>query len=233
MRWTVFDPATRKILYSGSGKLPPVNIPAGAEWIAGVSGDPATQRMTGNRQSVEARPEASVSLSSLTVGELEPTTVTVPEQSRVFVDGALFATLEAETEYAVAFEEAGTYRVDVVPVSSETAALPRQIEVTVTPGGTPAPADLTVPEKQNTLLGAARNKLAEFDIAITRAEAREADAAAVEAAASGITTIAQVKAALEELARIEKQTNNDLAAIVRHNRRALYALVEITTRGRG
>jgi hypothetical protein len=230
--WTRTDLATRRIISSGQSARIPKEHP-GSALIVGVRGDSRTQRATADFRKLEQRPTIGASLSALTTGELEPITLTLGEPAHVFVnDGSLGVLTAGETSHTIAFEEAGVYDVQITPASPDATTLPRTLSVAVTEGGTPAPADITVRERRATLAQAARAKLAEFDVAITRAETREADAAAVEAAAPSIADLTQAKTALGELARIQKQTNNDLALIVQHLRRAIYALVEITTRGR-
>ncbi len=228
MEWTKVG-ADRKIISSGNTQNLP-SVEPGQFLIVGVRGDSSTQRATQDYGALEGKPELPVSVSTTTVGVGEAVTL----QS-----GVPFSVLSNEGEEGVidpvgtvSFVEEGTYRIRFVPVDPDSIFSRSEAEVTVTSGGTPVTTDITVGERSVTLLDAARDKLARFDLAVSRAQQRVQDADAVNSQADNMSNMTHVIAATKELSRIQSETNSDLASALSHVRRGFQALLGLAERQR-
>lgn len=226
--WTVVK-ANRQVVASGSGGEPPSELQPGQRLLLGPRGSFRRHRATADFTGLELRPPIYVVSSASSLATDEALVLTLGEPATLFVDGdPVGDVLPGDT--SITFDEAGQYQFLLRPTDPETTTLEAGLPITVTAGGAPPASDLRVEEKQPTLLQAVRAKLDDFDLAITRAEAREA--AAEEIRTRTITTNGEAVQALRDLAAIEKQNANDLAAIVRHVRRGFFAVASLLARKR-
>lgn len=228
MLWTKVEVGTRRIVSAGQTAGPPTVGPR-HRVILGVRGDAKTQRSTVGYDGLEPRMPLAITTdpSPPTIGTGEALRLTASEPFLlVGPDGDPIG--DVPEEGTVAFDEEGEQTITCYPTAANTTALPVEIPVTVTAGGTPEAADLRVGERRATIWRAVEQRLADFDTAVARAEARRD--AAEEIRTRTITTQAQAVAAIRDLAAEVRNTNADLASAFRHLKADIRGLVEIIRR---
>jgi len=221
MIFTVFDPAARRVRYCCESSVAP-----DAPHLAGVSSDPATQRMREDLLGVEPKTEVEVVLGPLPVAPEAPLLVTLGAPCRVVVDGEAIATLAAGAT-SIAFPSAGTYRVTFVPVE-DALYLPALLEVEVAGVPAPALADRVAPELEGALQQRLSNLLDRIEVLAQHAVT--GGAFVDEIRARPMTNAAEIRAALKDLGLAVSKSFEESAEQMRAMRKSVMVVREFMRR---